>query len=76
MCFEDNEFLKEKKFVRELYQAIQFQKVLKIEDQPFETINPHEVIFHPYLLKYYKNRWFVFGYNSIVEKYDLDLGLD
>lgn len=55
MCFEDNEFLKEKKFVRVLYQAIQFQKVLKIEYQPFETIDPHEVIFHPYLLKYYKN---------------------
>ena len=76
MAFEDNEFLKGKEFVGELYQAIRFQKVMKIIYQPFESIDPYEFIFHPYFLKQYNNRWFVFGYNPAVDKYDWVLALD
>jgi predicted DNA-binding transcriptional regulator YafY len=34
------------------------------------------LIIHPYFLKQYNNRWFLFGYNPENNKYDWNLALD
>ena len=35
-----------------------------------------EFILHPYYLKQYNNRWFLFGYNPEKEKHDWNLAID
>src|SRR5690606_24868507 len=32
--------------------------------------------FHPYYLKQYNNRWFIFGYNAVTGKTDCNLAID
>ena len=56
--------------------AIFYKKVLLINYQPYESENPFEVTIHPYFLKQYNNRWFLFGYNPVKNKYDWNLALD
>ncbi len=48
----------------QLYDAIVNQKVLKIKYQDFNVDEPYDVIFHPYYIKEYNRRWFVFGLNQ------------
>ena len=43
---------------------------------PFEASESFEVIIHPYYLKQYNNRWFLYGYNPSNDKYDWNLALD
>lgn len=76
MEFESNDFLKGKDFLGELYNAIKFQKVLQIAYKPFEIEMPYDVVLHPYYLKQYNNRWFVFGYNPKPDKPDWVMALD
>jgi predicted DNA-binding transcriptional regulator YafY len=47
-----------------LYNAIVHKKVLKISYQDFNSSEPYYVIFHPYHIKEYNRRWFVFGKNQ------------
>lgn len=47
-----------------LYNAIVYKKVLKISYQDFNSSEPYYVIFHPYHIKEYNRRWFVFGKNQ------------
>ena len=44
-----------------LYQAILKQIVLKVEYQSFKARQSSEVVFHPYILKEFNNRWFLIG---------------
>lgn len=46
-----------------LFNAIENKRVLKIKYHPFKK-EPFELIFHPYYLKQYNNRWFVLGLNE------------
>ncbi len=59
-----------------LHNAIFYKKVLLISYQPFENETPADITLHPYYLKQYNNRWFLFGYNPFNEKYDWNLALD
>jgi predicted DNA-binding transcriptional regulator YafY len=59
--FEENEFLKGKEYVSELYNAILYKKVLQITYQSFKATEPQIFELHPYYLKQYNNRWFLFG---------------
>lgn len=76
MDFDNNKDLKGIEHLGPLYNAIFYQKVLIISYQPFENDVPFDVIIHPYFLKQYNNRWFLFGYNPDKEKYNWNLAID
>lgn len=65
--FDQNEFLKGKEYIKELYHAITNHQVLSIQYQSFKTGKEISIEFHPYYLKQYNNRWFVFGRNPLFE---------
>lgn len=46
-----------------MFNAILYKKVLSIEYQSFKDDEPNIFITHPYYLKQYNNRWFLFGKN-------------
>ena len=64
--FEQNEYLKGLEFITPLYNAILYKKVLSISYKSFKSEKNQTIEFHPYYLKQYKNRWFVFGLNQVV----------
>lgn len=76
MEFESNDFLRGKDFLGQLFNAIKFHTVLEIAYQPFEINKPYEVVLHPYFLKQYNNRWFIFGYNPKTDISDWVMALD
>jgi predicted DNA-binding transcriptional regulator YafY len=57
--FETNPLLKGLDFINQLYQAITNQMALNISYQSFKANIPTEAIYYPYLLKEYRNRWFL-----------------
>lgn len=61
--FEQNLYLKGLNFVSDLYEAIVNEKCLTVSYQSFKVNEPIEIQYHPYFLKQYNNRWFVFGRN-------------
>jgi predicted DNA-binding transcriptional regulator YafY len=76
MEFDSNQYLKGIEHLGPLHNAIFYKKVLTISYQPFENDVPFDVLIHPYFLKQYNNRWFLFGYNPEKEKYDWNLAID
>lgn len=73
--FEKNENLKGLDFLDTLYNAILNKRVLEIDYRSFVSRSAHLFIFYPYLLKEYRNRWYVFG--AICGKHGLyNLALD
>lgn len=76
MEFDSNQYLKGIEHLGALHNAIYYKKVLTISYQPFENDAPFDVVIHPYFLKQYNNRWFLFGYNPENEKYDWNLAID
>jgi predicted DNA-binding transcriptional regulator YafY len=74
--FDSNEYLKGVDNLGVLYNAIFYKKVLKISYQPFENEKPFDLLIHPFYLKQYNNRWFLFGLNEENNKYDWNLALD
>lgn len=62
--FEQNDFLKGLEYITPLYNAILYSKVISVTYRSFKRDTDQLIIFHPYYLKQYKNRWFVFGLNS------------
>lgn len=61
--FETNPAVQGLVWLGPLYHAIAQRQVLRISYQPF-TDDPLEVLLHPYLLKEWHNRWYVFGRNA------------
>jgi predicted DNA-binding transcriptional regulator YafY len=61
---ESNIDLKGLDHLSDLYEAIINKQVLQVSYQDFKTDTPYEITFHPYYLKQYNNRWFVFGRNE------------
>lgn len=59
--FEKNENLKGLEFLDPLYQAIISKKSIEITYQSFKARTPNTFVFHPYLLKEFRNRWFLIG---------------
>lgn len=51
-------------FIGKIYDAVRKQQTLKIEYQSFKARNPDYLIVYPYLLKEYRNRWFLIGEKS------------
>lgn len=59
--FEKNENLKGLSYLDTLYHAITNKSVLQIAYQSFRAKSASSFVVHPYLLKEYRNRWFLFG---------------
>lgn len=59
--FEKNENLKGLEHLDRLYKAIIKQEVLHISYQSFRARAANDFDFHPYLLKEFRNRWFIIG---------------
>lgn len=76
MEFEHNPFLRGIHFIGTLFNAIFYKKVLVVSYQPFELERPDDIKIHPYYLKQYNGRWFLFGYNPVSGKPDWNLALD
>src|ERR1044072_4082628 len=57
--FEGNRLLKGLEHLNPLYQAILQKKSLLIEYKSFRAAQSQQVICYPYLLKEYRNRWFL-----------------
>lgn len=73
--FENNQDLVGIQHIGTIYNAILYRKVLKIVYmQSFQFENTFTI--HPYYLKQYNNRWFLFGYNPERNKFDWNLPLD
>lgn len=62
--FDHNEEYKGIKYLKPLYHAIVMKRVLKLIFRGFDDINSSSFEFHPYVLKQYNRRWFVFGLNN------------
>jgi predicted DNA-binding transcriptional regulator YafY len=62
--FEQNDYLQGLEHITPLYNAILYNKALNVSYKSFKRESNQTIIFHPYYLKQYKNRWFVFGLNE------------
>ncbi len=62
--FEKNELLKGLDYIERLHKAIQTQTVLEVYYRSFKARSGGNITLHPYLLKEYRNRWFVVGVSS------------
>ena len=51
-------------FLQPLVSAIQNKKVIRLYYHPFYEDKPYFTIVHPYLLKEYRNRWYLIGLND------------
>lgn len=61
LSFEENEFLKGREYIGDLYNAIINKQALLIKYKPFKRNEVLKFKIHPYHLKQYNNRWFLFG---------------
>ena len=59
--FDNVPNLKGLKLLNPLYNHIAHKQTLRIKYQPFPARRPQEYVFSPYLLKEFRNRWFLFG---------------
>jgi predicted DNA-binding transcriptional regulator YafY len=59
--FEKNELLTGIQWLDILYKAIVNKNTLLLTYQSFKARSANDIIFYPYLLKEYRNRWFVLG---------------
>ena len=63
--FEEQPELKNLHYLQDLFECIKANTVLKVQYQNFHSDVSIEKIIHPYLLKQYNQRWFLFGYDEI-----------
>jgi predicted DNA-binding transcriptional regulator YafY len=59
--FENNHLLKGLEHINPLYQFILNKKSLLVEYKSFKAAASQHIICYPYLLKEYRNRWFLIG---------------
>lgn len=74
--FDSNQYLKGIEYLGTLHSAIAYKKVLIISYHPYDSDVAFDVTIHPYYLKQYNNRWFLFGYNPETDRYNWNLALD
>ena len=66
--FEKNELLTGIQWLDPLYKAIVARTTVRIVYRSFKARVDSEIIFYPYLLKEYRNRWFVLGMTKRVRE--------
>ena len=73
--FEENPYLKGGEHITTLFHAILGKQVLQVGYQGFKQAEPVDLRLHPYYLKQYNNRWFVFGWDEAGERL-MNMALD
>ncbi len=74
--FERNDHLKGLSFLDQLLKSIHERKVVKIVYQSFSQSRAISYFFHPWYLKEFRNRWYVFGVRDMEHYTILNLALD
>jgi predicted DNA-binding transcriptional regulator YafY len=64
ISFDSNKYLKGIEYLGELFNIINSGKTINIIYRPFKSNKDIDLIIHPYYLKQYNNRWFLFGLND------------
>lgn len=59
--FEKNELLKGLEHIDPLHKALVNKKTLLVTYQSFKSKQPSAIVIYPYLLKEFRNRWFLLG---------------
>lgn len=59
--YEKNELLKGLEWIEPIHKAIIESSALLLKYQSFKAKNPQTFVFYPYILKEYRNRWFILG---------------
>lgn len=73
--FESVPEMKGSEFLMEIIEAIRDKKVLDIRHKRFDSEKAYLHVVHPYLLKEYRNRWYLIGLNEDLDQirtYGLD----
>ncbi len=73
--FDQNNYLKGLELITPIYNAIIYKQVLSVTYQSFKVNEKQNFTIHPYFLKQYNNRWFVFGLNEASDRL-INLALD
>lgn len=73
--FDQNEYLKNINLLGDLLKHIQQKQVLEVKYKPFNKEMEETFVFHPYFLKQYNKRWFLFGKRDSFENWT-NLALD
>ena len=73
--FDKNDRLKGLEYIEPLHGAILARHPIKMTYQSFRAKTPNTFIFHPYALKEFNNRWFVYG-TKLKVAYVMNLALD
>jgi len=76
ISFQQNEDYQGKEHIGSLFNAILYKRALKITYQDFKSDFPYDIEFHPYHLKQYNSRWFLFGHNPSFKLSIQNLALD
>ncbi|MDN3493516.1 helix-turn-helix transcriptional regulator [Winogradskyella bathintestinalis] len=76
LFYDHNEEYKGIKHLKPLYLAIKKKQALQIVYKGFKDKESSVFEFHPHILKQYNRRWFVFGYNKTVERWQHSIPLD
>lgn len=63
ISFDQNEYLVGLDNLPTLYKSITKKSALNVEYQSFKETESRQLIIHPYYLKQYNKRWFLFGLN-------------
>ena len=75
MGFENNPDYSGLRHISDLFNAIVHQRVVEVVYQPFQD-EPKRILFHPYYLKEFNSRWFIWGFSPNMDKPLVNLALD
>lgn len=75
MSYDSNIDYSGYKHITPIFNAIVNKRVLIVKYEPFGK-EPFELHYHPYFLKQYNNRWFVFGRNNLLNVNQWNMPLD
>lgn len=59
--FEQNPYLKGLEYFSQIFNSILYKQTLEIKYKGFKQLKSKNLCFHPYYLKQFNNRWFLFG---------------
>jgi len=68
ISFDENTYLTGREHIQTLYNAIINKQALQISYKPYKSDSAQAHIIHPYHIKQYNNRWFLFACNPNFEK--------
>ncbi len=76
VSYQTNENHNGMRWYSTIFQSLRNKKVLKIEYKSFNQNEKNTYTLHPYHLKQYNNRWFLFGLNEALNNPAWNLALD